>query len=65
MKTRIENLEKQVANLASRNYGERADKARIEAEKTQAEIKAVSDEAVENAITMADFMEEYYMQQYD
>lgn len=63
--TKITNLEKQFNKLASRDYGERADKARIEAEKAQAEIKAVSDEAVENAITMADFMEEYYMQQYD
>lgn len=62
---KIMNLEKQFNNLASRDYGEKAENARIEVEKAKAEIKAVSDEAVENAITMADFMEEYYMQQYD
>lgn len=65
MKYAIINLQKSVIALAKRNYGEKAENAKIEAEKAKAEIKAVSDEAVENAITMADFMEEYYMQQYD
>lgn len=35
MKTRIENMEKQIANLASRNYGERADKALSEATRVE------------------------------
>lgn len=62
---RIENLERQMNNLASRPYTQRSEEAKAEAVKAQDEIKAVSDEAVENAITMADFMEEYYMQQYE
>ncbi len=61
----IKQLQKDVAALASRPYTQRAEEAKAEAEKAKAEIKAVSDEAVENAITMADFMEEYYLQQYE
>lgn len=62
---RLENIERQMAALASRPYTQRAEEAKAEAEKAKAGIKTVSDEAVENAITMADFMEEYYMQQYE
>lgn len=65
MKIIIRNLQRDLKALASRPYTQRAEEAKAEAEKAKAEIKAVSDEAVENAITMADFMEEYYMQQYE
>lgn len=65
MENKILDLERQLKALASRPYTQRSEEAKAEAEKAKAEIKAVSDEAVENAITMADFMEEYYMQQYE
>ncbi len=65
MELAIRQLQKNVAALASRPYTQRSEEAKAEAVKAQDEIKAVSDEAVENAITMADFMEEYYMQQYE
>lgn len=65
MENKILDLERQLKALASRPYTQRSEEAKAEAVKAQDEIKAVSDEAVENAITMADFMEEYYMQQYE
>lgn len=65
IKLAIRQLQKDIAALVSRHYTQRAEEAKAEAVKAQDEIKAVSDEAVENAITMADFMEEYYMQQYE
>ncbi len=65
MELTIKSLRNDIKALASRNYNGRIDNTKGEVAATKAEIKTVSDETVENAITMADFMEEYYMQQYE
>ncbi len=65
MELAIKTLQNDIKALASRNYNGRIDDTKGEIRATKAEIKTVSDETVENAITMADFMEEYYMQQYE
>lgn len=62
---RIENLERQMASLASRPYTQRAEEAKAEAVKVDAKVESVSDEVIENASTFADFMEEYYMSQFE
>ena len=62
---RLENLEKQMIALASRPYTQRAEEAKAEAVKAKAEIQIVSDEVVENAGTFADFLEEYYLSQFE
>lgn len=65
MEIAILNLQNNLNALMSRNTNGRIDDTKGEVRATKAEIKTVSDETVENAITMADFMEEYYMQQYE
>lgn len=44
LKTRLINLEKQVANLASRNYGERAEQALSEASRVETKEDTAIDE---------------------
>ncbi len=43
-KTKLENLEKQLANLASRNYGERAEKALSETTRVEQKEDTAIDE---------------------
>lgn len=42
--TKLENLEKQLANLASRNYGERAEQALSEASRVETKEDTAIDE---------------------
>ena len=61
--TKIDNIEKQVANLASRPYTRRAEEAKKVAIEAKAAAQNVSEEVIENAGTFADFLEEYYLSQ--
>jgi hypothetical protein len=63
MKYAIINLQKSVIALAKRNYGEKAENAKIEAVKAQDEIQIVNEEVIETSVSIADFMEEYYLSQ--
>ena len=63
--SRVENLEKQMMALASRPYTQRSEEARAEAVKVDAKADSINNEVLESAITMADFMEEYYMSQFE
>lgn len=72
LEVRLLNLEKQFSALASRPYNARSEdakaealKAQTEAVKAKADIQNVSDEVIENAGTLADFMEEYYLSQFE
>lgn len=58
-------LQRQVKALASRPYTQRAEKAEAEALKVDAKVENVSDEVVANAATFADFLEEYYLSQFE
>lgn len=60
---RIENLEKQMQALASRPYTQRSEEAKAEAVKAQDEIQIANDEVIETSVSIADFMEEYYLSQ--
>lgn len=66
--TQLENmvldLQRQVKELASRPYTQRSEEAKGEALNAQAGVKCVNNEVLESAITMTDFLEEYYMSQY-
>ena len=67
--TQLENmvldLQRQVKALASRPYTARAEDAKAEAQKVDAKVEDVSDEVIENAATFADFLEEYYLSQFE
>lgn len=56
-------LQRQVKALASRPYTQRAEDARAEAVKAQTAVQIVNDEVIEAEVSMADFMEEYYLSQ--
>ena len=62
---KLNNLEKNVMALASRKYGERAEEAKSEALRVDSKADNINNEVLESAITMADFMEEYYMSQFE
>jgi len=61
----VENLEKQLTALASRPFTQRAEKAEAEALKVDTKVESVSDEVIANAATLADFLEEYYLSQFE
>lgn len=61
--TKLENIEKQLNNLASRPYTKRTEEAKKVAIAAQAAVQNVSEEVIENAGTLADFLEEYYLSQ--
>lgn len=65
MENKILDLERQLKALASRPYTQRAEEAKAEAVKAKADIQNVSDEVIENAGTFADFLEEYYLSQFE
>lgn len=60
---RLENLEKQMVALASRPYTQRSEEAKAEAMKAQGEIQTVNDAVADVDIALADFMEQYYLDQ--
>lgn len=62
--SRVENLERQMMALASRPYTQRAEEAKSEALRVDAKADSINNEVLESAITMADFMEEYYLSQF-
>lgn len=61
----IQNLQKSIQSLASRNYNGRIDDTKGEIRATKAEgkadIQSVSNEIADASMTMANFMEEYYL----
>lgn len=63
MENKILNLERQLKALASRPYTQRAENAKAEAAKAQNEIQIVNEEVIETSVSIADFMEEYYLSQ--
>ena len=63
MENKILNLEHQLKALASRPYTQRAEEAKTEAVKAQDNVQIVNDEVIEAEVSMADFMEEYYLSQ--
>ena len=63
LEKRVENLEKQMVALASRPYTQRSEDAKKEAVKAQDEIQIVNEEVIETSVSIADFMEEYYLSQ--
>ena len=65
LNTKLDNIERQLANLASRPYTQRAEEAKREAIVAQVAVQNVSDEVIENAGTFADFLEEYYLSQFE
>ena len=60
---RLENLERQMTALASRPYTQRSEEAKAEAMKAQGDVQIVNDAVVDADIALADFMEQYYLDQ--
>ena len=63
LENKVLDLERQLTALASRPYTQRAEDAKSEARKAQDNIQIVNDEVIEAEVSMADFMEEYYLSQ--
>ncbi len=63
IEARLTNFENQLKALASRPYTQRSEEAKAEAVKAQDEIQIVNEEVIETSVSIADFMEEYYLSQ--
>lgn len=63
MEIAIRDLQRGLKTLASRPYTQRAEDAKAEAVKAQDEIQITNDEVIETSVSIADFMEEYYLSQ--
>lgn len=63
MEIAIRDLQQSLKALASRPYTQRSEEAKAEAVKAQDKIQIVNDEVIETSVSIADFMEEYYLSQ--
>ncbi len=63
MENTILDLQRQLKALASRPYTQRSEEAKAEAVKAQDEFQIVNEEVIETSVSIADFMEEYYLSQ--